>query len=84
MPKKTRRATRVAAPAFVQRGLTEPEFAVEPGTAEVAIVEKLIVAVPLVVAPPRLTGESETRQVGLLSAPVGEVVGVQLTATPPV
>jgi hypothetical protein len=84
MPKKTRRATRVAAPAFVQRGLTEPEFAVEPGTAEVAIVEKLTVAVPLVVAPPRLTEGSATRQVGLLSAPVGEVVGVQLTVTPPV
>ena len=79
MPRKTRKARSVAAPAFFH----PPESAMCPLTALAAVVAKLTVAVPLVVEELRVIGEPETEQVGTFAAPLGELVSAHVTATVP-
>jgi hypothetical protein len=83
MPRKTRKASTVAVPAFAQSDLPVRELAMWPGAAEAAVVEKLTVAVALVVLELSVIGEPVTEQLGESTAPDGELVRAQVTAMLP-
>jgi hypothetical protein len=72
MPRNTRSATSVATPVFVRSATPEP-----PWTAEAAVVEKLTLAVVLVVGEFSVIGEPGTEQMGKSTAPAGEEVSEQ-------